>query len=372
MKDRPVPFPKTGNSATRPIVSFIVPFHGVQSFLAECLESILMQDFTDFEILCIDDASPDQSRLIADFYATRDRRISIITHEQNLGLGPARNTGVAAARGDYLFFLDSDDRLSWPGSLRMALHEALESESEVVACMARAFNANGKLLDWDSMFQRDYPGRVRQDLSGHQAYHALIRSPGAYYMPLRSWGILIDHAFYRKLDLEHPAGPHEDIGHNALMCSAAVNVRYCQSIMVDYRQRAQSISRSKWSLDRMQSYLSVWHHFRDNHARFGLEEDLGNAALHVIRNALWMLDRNNVVQSERSQVLDMIGSIRGNVDQAPNPQMVAQVSIIMANVLPRLGVAPAETAIRCAALNKEHAAYSAQDILQTAKTANAH
>ena len=207
-----------------PLISVIIPFYGVEFFIAECLESVLAQDLTDIEVICVDDQSPDRSRAIVEFYAAKDARISIVTHQTNKGLGPARNTGVKHAQGDYLLFLDSDDRLSWPGALRALANLALTSACEVIAGSARALDINGDQHDWDIEFQRSYPDRVLETLSGSEAYDALIRIPGSYYLPLRSWGILINRDFYASLSLWHPAGPHEDLGHNALMCSAASSI----------------------------------------------------------------------------------------------------------------------------------------------------
>lgn len=90
-----------------PKVSVIMPVYGVEKFVAAAVESVLAQTFTDFELLIIDDCSPDSSIEICKGY--KDPRIKIIPHEFNRGLAGARNTGVRHAKGDYLGFLDSDD-----------------------------------------------------------------------------------------------------------------------------------------------------------------------------------------------------------------------------------------------------------------------
>ncbi len=92
-------------------VSVIIPFYKVENYAAKCLESVVSQTLTDIEILCVDDSSPDSSIDIIKKYAERDNRIRIFRHEKNRGLGAARNTGIANAAGQYIFFLDSDDWL---------------------------------------------------------------------------------------------------------------------------------------------------------------------------------------------------------------------------------------------------------------------
>ncbi|MHC6204325.1 glycosyltransferase family 2 protein [Breznakiellaceae bacterium SP9] len=92
-----------------PKFSLIIPVYNVERYLADCLDSCINQTFKDIEIICINDCSPDGSSKILDEYAKRDPRIKVIIHEKNRGLGGARNTGIEAAKGEYCWFIDSDD-----------------------------------------------------------------------------------------------------------------------------------------------------------------------------------------------------------------------------------------------------------------------
>ena len=92
--------------------SFIVPVYGTERYLVRCVESILAQRETDFEVLLVDDCSPDGAPALCDGLARRDGRIRVIHKEQNEGLGFARNTGLDKALGDYVIFTDSDDTVS--------------------------------------------------------------------------------------------------------------------------------------------------------------------------------------------------------------------------------------------------------------------
>lgn len=89
-------------------VSVIVPVYNVEIYLRECLDSIINQSLTDIEIICVNDGSIDNSLGILEEYEEKDSRISIISQE-NQGLGAARNTGLRHAKGDYIYFIDSDD-----------------------------------------------------------------------------------------------------------------------------------------------------------------------------------------------------------------------------------------------------------------------
>lgn len=89
-------------------VSFIIPIYKVEKYLDECISSILNQTFTDFEIILVDDGSPDNCPEICDIWAKKDSRVRVL-HKSNGGLSDARNAGIEAARGDYLIFVDGDD-----------------------------------------------------------------------------------------------------------------------------------------------------------------------------------------------------------------------------------------------------------------------
>ena len=90
------------------LLSIVVPVYDVEQYLPRCIDSILKQSFTDFELILVNDGSPDNCPIICDEYADKDDRIKVI-HKENGGLSDARNTGINKARGKYISFIDSDD-----------------------------------------------------------------------------------------------------------------------------------------------------------------------------------------------------------------------------------------------------------------------
>ncbi len=94
-----------------PLLSIIVPVYKTEDYLGECLDSLLRQSFADYEIVLVDDGSPDGCGALCDGYARRDSRIRVI-HQANGGLSAARNAGLDIATGTYVTFVDSDDSLS--------------------------------------------------------------------------------------------------------------------------------------------------------------------------------------------------------------------------------------------------------------------
>ncbi len=93
------------------LISVIIPVYKVEKYLDRCIESVVNQTYGKLEIILVDDGSPDGCPLICDEWAKRDQRVSVI-HQENKGLGMARNLGLKIAKGEYLVFLDSDDYLS--------------------------------------------------------------------------------------------------------------------------------------------------------------------------------------------------------------------------------------------------------------------
>ena len=90
------------------LISIIIPVYNVETYLVECIESVLKQTYQNIEILLIDDGSPDNSGKICDEYAKKDSRVRVI-HKENGGVSSARNVGLEQAKGEYLTFVDSDD-----------------------------------------------------------------------------------------------------------------------------------------------------------------------------------------------------------------------------------------------------------------------
>lgn len=112
-------------SKVLPKVSIIVPVYKTEAYIAECLDSVLAQTYQDFEVICVDDGSPDNSVEIIKEYSKNDPRISYVRQE-NAGLSAARNTGIRNAKGEYILPLDSDDMLEKKPSRISDIQEKIE------------------------------------------------------------------------------------------------------------------------------------------------------------------------------------------------------------------------------------------------------
>lgn len=128
------------------MISFIVPVFNVRSYLRQCLDSILADRSVPIELIAIDDKSTDGSADILAEYAARDPRVTVLTLERNAGQGPARNRGLAAATGDYVWFVDSDDWLT-EGTLQAVADRLAETDADLlITGFARVF-PNGRVRE---------------------------------------------------------------------------------------------------------------------------------------------------------------------------------------------------------------------------------
>ncbi|MFG2697476.1 glycosyltransferase family 2 protein [Kitasatospora sp. NPDC048407] len=213
-----------------PRFSVIVPVHAVEEYLPACLESVLGQTFTDFELIAVDDRSPDGCGAILDEVAYRDKRVTVRHLEQNVGLGLARNAGMELATGDYLLFLDSDDTLT----------------PDLLAATDARLRATGDpdLLVYD--YARSYwDGRVVRSASA-----PVFAKPGADTFTLDERRDLLDllqvvwnkayrREFVQQQGLTFPPGYYEDTPWTYPALLAAESITLLDQVGVHYRQRRE-------------------------------------------------------------------------------------------------------------------------------------
>ena len=128
----------------KPEISIIVPVYQVEKYLNECIDSILAQTFTDFELILVDDGSPDNCPALCDAAAKRDSRVRVI-HKQNGGVSTARNAGLDAAQGNWIAFVDSDDTVE-PEYLEKMHKAVLETGADFAICSSQCIDETGKTL----------------------------------------------------------------------------------------------------------------------------------------------------------------------------------------------------------------------------------
>ncbi|MFK0168466.1 CDP-glycerol glycerophosphotransferase family protein [Streptomyces sp. NPDC090306] len=220
-----------------PRISIVLPVFKVQGFLRECLDSVLTQSFRDFEIVAVDDCSPDGCGAILDEYAAADSRVRVLHLPENAGLGRARNAGMPLATGDYLFFLDSDDTLT-PGALGAIADRLAEC-------------ADPDVLVFD--YARTYWwGGTRRNVLAHVLADAADGFPGspddtftASQRPeildllMVVWNKVYRRDFVEREGFTFPPGYYEDTPWTFPVMLSAERVATMDRVCLDYRQRRQ-------------------------------------------------------------------------------------------------------------------------------------
>ncbi len=181
-------------------LSVIIPVYNVENYLKHCLDSVFALELDDFEVICVNDGSPDKSQSIIDKYAECHPNIRCIK-QNNGGLSDARNTGLQYARGEYVFFLDADDSLMDALSLGSVL--SMAQKKEVDLCV---FNAS---VNGEKRYLERFPVEERV-LSGKDVMKKFLSYSGEIIEPV--WAHLYKRRFLDNNHLQFKKGIfHEDV-----------------------------------------------------------------------------------------------------------------------------------------------------------------
>lgn len=224
-----------------PAVSVIVPVYKVEQYLAECIDSILAQTFTDFELILVDDGSPDNCGEICEEYKKKDNRI-IVIHKENGGLSDARNKGIDIAKGEYLTFVDSDD-LIHIDYLNTLYSLVKEYDADISMCSMEEF-PDGSNCSLDT-----HPSDQNLPLiySGKEACLHIYEMDGL--VSVTAWGKL--YAAHLFSNLRFPYGRiNEDQGTTPIALYNSSKAIGSRLRYYKYRNREASIMHKKFSIKR--------------------------------------------------------------------------------------------------------------------------
>lgn len=226
----------------RPILSIIVPVYNVEIFLKQCIDSILSQTFYNFELILVDDGSPDNSGIICDEYSKLDNRIKVV-HQENGGLSAARNVGIDIAEGEYIGFVDSDD---WIDSemYEKLYKRAVDEKSDIVACnyycmdkyggiKPRVLNAIDLEYDKESAMKEIFTNNILAFSAFNKIYKRDLFDNLRY-----KEGIIVEDM---------------DIAYKLVFRSKKIS--FLKDCLYYYRYNANSILRKKFNMKRLDEYF---------------------------------------------------------------------------------------------------------------------
>lgn len=218
-------------------ISVIIPVYNIQSYINQCIDSVLRQTFKDFELILIDDGSTDQSGIICDWYAEKDERISVY-HQENQGLSVARNRGVESARGRFVTFIDSDDYIA-NNYLQLLYEAAISTGSQIAVCQHYHFQ--------NSVVEE--PRKISDPIimSGREAVLQVYKPNSIVF--ITAWAKLFDTKIIREIPF--PVGKiHEDEAVIPKVLYLAKRVCVIEDKLYYYRIRNDSIMAQKFSVRR--------------------------------------------------------------------------------------------------------------------------
>lgn len=204
-----------------PKISVIVPVYKAETYLHRCVDSLLAQTFTDFEILLVDDGSPDRSGEISDEYARKDSRVRVF-HKENGGVSSARQCGMDNARGEYTIHADPDDWVD-PTMLEELYRKAKEEDADMVICDFYEERKN------KTIYVRQQPSALDHETVLCELFQQLHGS---------CWNKLVRRACYVKYGVRFPLELSccEDLYVNACLAAEDIRITYLNKAFYHYDQ----------------------------------------------------------------------------------------------------------------------------------------
>jgi len=255
-------------------LSYIIPVYNVEKYLRQCVDSILAQTMDDYEIILVDDGSPDNCPAICDEYKEKYPEVVKVIHKTNGGLASARNAGLEIAQGDYIFFVDSDDYLESDG-IEKILCCAVENKVDVLHNSFYCFNENTK---------EKTTSRIKFDnnrIYSHKEMEDEICLSNKKRFVIYVWRNLYRREFLmsNNIRFEEKLRMIEDAPFDTLAFTKAERFMVVDIPIYCYRLRADSLQRQKYVKDydkilEMQSDLKIKYYTENCTQRKEFFEDL--------------------------------------------------------------------------------------------------
>ena len=215
-------------------MSVIVSAHNSAAFLPICLDSILGQDFTDIELIAVDDASTDDTPRVLDRYAQRDPRVRMIRLDSNVGAGGARNAALDCATGDYVWVIDSDDWIVPDALATVARAIDARQPDALLIGYARAFPDGSQTI----CTEQDILAVAPPTFKLHQWRDAI----NIMHTP---WNKVVKRDLIERAGFRFPKGWHQDLPYSYAMLAGAERISAIAEPLLIYRQHVGAATATK-------------------------------------------------------------------------------------------------------------------------------
>lgn len=273
------------------LISVIIPIYNVEKYLSECISSVLEQTYKNLEIILIDDGSTDNSLDVCKSFAEKDKRIRVI-HQQNQGIAQVRNLGVAQAKGELLFWVDSDDYIC---------NEMIERLYDNLI----KYDADMSICDYTQGEKRDYnfistktPEIMTFD--SKKGLELIYKSNHYSFIMAASWAKLIKKSLYN--GLQYPKNKvFEDIYMSHHLINNCKKIVFTDEVMYYYYQWPESILGKKLYIEKL-DYLGAFEeriHFFD---KLGFKELSEKARIQYLHSLIWEYSRAKDILKNKPMV----------------------------------------------------------------------
>lgn len=267
-------------------VSVIIPIYNVEKYLGECLDSVLAQTLREIEIICVNDQSPDGSEAILEEYAAKDSRIIVLKNQRNMGLSGARNEGMKIATGEYIYFLDSDDKIA-ANALERLYTVAQKKQADLIFFDSVMFYENTDVDQPTDLFQAkvQYPDLMTgAEFLGEMRKNDDIREP----VWLQFW----NRDFLERIGLKYFEGIlHEDLLFTFISLMEAERVACINETLHYYRIRQNAITSSGISARHITGLVLTYVEILDYWNHKGRDKGVGYAIEHYLDRISWKINR---------------------------------------------------------------------------------
>ncbi len=213
-----------------PVISIVVPIYKVEKYLPRCLDSIMEQTFDDFEVLMIDDGSPDNCAVICREYEKKDKRFRLL-QKNNGGLADARNYGIKFANGEYIVFIDSDDCIH-KDYLKVLYEECVNNNAEISYCRFKY----SYFMSHICIPMLSFP--KKRVLDSEKALHLIIRDNSLHSY---AWNKMYKRSLFTDNEISYPKIYFEDIATSPILFFNASKVAVSDRYLYYYEKRVGSI-----------------------------------------------------------------------------------------------------------------------------------
>ena len=288
-------------------LSVIIPVYKVEPYLERCVNSVLRQTFKDMEIIMVDDGSPDNSGKLAEQLATRDSRIKVI-HQENQGLSGARNTGLRAAQGEYVIFLDSDDEWLLDDGIEKLFGSSPDGCEMIVFKHVELWPSGKVVPGKDYAVESLSSFRNPQEIFAH-----LVKIK---HLTVTAWHVIVRRDFLIEHGIEFPVGLlAEDINWSLTIWQHLNTVVFHNIDLYCWNRREGSITTSL-SIKMYQSYDKIFSHWEQECSK---QDCKNRGSILTYMADLWTslgYNYHKLINRERKEGLRILKAHKGFLDNA--------------------------------------------------------